>query len=122
MSDVMLSQSYAVRIEHILCRIFSCERYGVGGIVNSDHIRKHPISSMIHAATYLYAKADFKRKETIEKFIEDVTYYSEWSIDTLLSFETNEKVISGITYGLEFGNGRQELEHIIEEFEKITEN
>lgn len=120
MSDVKLSQSYAVLIEYILRDVFNCERFGVGGIVNSDYIRKHPIASIIHAATYLYAKASSEQKEIIEKFIQDIIYYSEWSIDMLLSFDSRTKEIDGITYGLEFENGRQQLEHIIEEFKKIV--
>lgn len=37
-NPVARSQSYAVEIEHILCKIFECERYGFGGVVNSEKI------------------------------------------------------------------------------------
>lgn len=119
MSDVALSQGYAVSLEHTLWGVFSCERFGVGGIVNSDYIRKYPIASMIHAATYVYANANLKQRETIENFIENVTWYSRWSIDDLLSFGSKENVINGTTYTLEFDDGKQQLEHIIKEFENV---
>lgn len=119
MSDIMLSQSYAIRIENILCGVFSCERCGVGGIVNSDYIRRWPVTSMIHAAIYVYSKANDIEKKAIEEYIHKVTFYSEWSIDQLLSFESKEKIIDGITYQLEFENGKQQLEHIIQEFEEL---
>ena len=45
-SQIMKAQGYAVDIEHVLRRIFDCDRYGFGGEVNSDAIRKHPFLSM----------------------------------------------------------------------------
>ena len=51
--QVMKAQGYAVEIEHSLSSIFECDRYGFGGEVNSDCIRKHPFLSMTQGLAYL---------------------------------------------------------------------
>lgn len=58
----MKAQGYAVEIEHILSNIFECERFGFGGQVNSDRIRRHPYLSMVQGLAYLYALNPQKRK------------------------------------------------------------
>lgn len=121
MSYVALSQGYAVNIEHILWAVFSCERYGIGGIVNADYIRKYPIASMIHAVTYLYASAGSNKKGVIEEFIENIRWYSRFSIDDLLSFEAKERVIDGTHYVIDCKNGKEQLDNIIKEFKKIID-
>jgi hypothetical protein len=110
-------QMYAIDIEHILCDIFNCERYGFGGAVNSDTIRKHPYLSMTQGLAYLYANADGQKKKKIDKFIDDYSFYSDMSIDELLSFETNSKQVGITTYEIEKSNGKEQMEYIIEQFE-----
>ena len=119
-SQMMKAQGYAVDIEHILRRIFDCDRYGFGGEVNSDAIRKHPFLSMTQGLAYLYAKEP-QRRELIDKFINDFSFYAEFSLDDLLSFDENEKVIGIKHIQLQKENGLQEVEFIIEEFEKVLE-
>lgn len=68
-AQVMRAQGFAVEIEHILSNIFECDRYGFGGQVNSNEIRKHPYLSMTQGLAYLYALHPQKRK-AIEGFVE----------------------------------------------------
>lgn len=117
-SQMMKAQGYAVEIEHILRCIFDCDRYGFGGEVNSDAIRKHPFLSMTQGLAYLYAKEPH-RKENIDNFINDFSFYAQFSLDELLSFDKNEKVIGIKHIQLQKENGLQEVEFIIEEFEKV---
>lgn len=117
-AQMMKSQGYAVEIEHILRRIFDCDRYGFGGEINSDAIRKHPFLSMTQGLAYLYAKEPH-RKEDIDNFINDFSFYAQFSLDELLSFDKNEKVIGIKHIQLQKENGLQEVEFIIEEFEKV---
>ena len=69
---------------------------------------------------YLYAKEP-QRRELIDKFINDFSFYAEFSLDDLLSFDENEKVIDIKYIQLQKENGLQEVEFIIEEFEKVLE-
>jgi hypothetical protein len=109
-------QSYAVEIEHILCRVFACQRYGFAGIVNSDFIRSKPFTAIASGLAYLYATADDTKKNNIERFISDYSFYLKLSIDELLSFESSSKEINGITMELEFDNGKLAIEKIISDF------
>lgn len=116
---VMQSQSWAVSIEHVLSNIFKCDRFGFGGIVNSDYIRKHPMQSMYIGLAYIYA-LDSNKRAVIERFIAENGYFDDWSIDTILSFDNNKRIINGTEYSLNEENGLVALEHIVEEFRSIV--
>ena len=112
-------QNYAVQIEHILCDIFECERFGFGGIVNSDYIRRQPFSAIACGLSFVYATADLVKRRIIEKYIEEYSYYSKMSIDVLLSYTTSSKTIDKTTIEIGFDNGQQAIEKIIDDFDKI---
>lgn len=118
--QVMRAQGLAGEIEFILRDIFECERFGFGGQVNSDRIRKHPYLSMVQGLAYLYALNPQKRK-TIEEFVEHFSFYENMHMDELLSFDTNEKTIDKCTIQIEKANGLEQVEYMIEEFRKIVE-
>lgn len=119
-SQVMKAQGYAVEIEMILRNIFKCDRFGFGGQVNSDAIRKHPYLSMTQGLAFLYATEENKRKQ-IYRFVDEFSFYSDMSLDELLSFDTNEKVVGSTTIGLTKNNGLEEVEYIISAFKKVVE-
>lgn len=119
-NQLMKAQGYAVEIEMILRNIFKCDRFGFGGQVNSDAIRKHPYLSMTQGLAFLYATEENKRKQ-IDKFVDEFSFYSDMSLDELLSFDTNEKVIGSNTIGLTKSNGLEEVEYIISAFRKAIE-
>lgn len=113
--QVMKAQGYAVDIEHILCNIFECNRYGFGGEVNSDSIRKHPFLSMTQGLAYAYALHPEKRIN-IDAFIKRFSFYADMSLDELLSFDTNSKIIGITTKEIEKENGLEQVEYMIAEF------
>lgn len=117
-NQIMKAQGYAVEIEMILRNIFKCDRFGFGGQVNSDAIRKHPYLSMTQGLAFLYATEENKRKQ-IDKFVDEFSFYSDMSLDELLSFDTNEKVVGSTTIGLTKSNGLEEVEYIISAFRAI---
>ena len=118
--QVMKAQGFAVEIEHILSNIFECERFGFGGQVNSDRVRRHPYLSMTQGLAYLYALCPQKQK-SIDTFVENFSFYEEMSLDALLSFDTNEKTIDKCTIQIEKDNGLEQVEYMISEFRKVVE-
>ncbi|MBQ5317934.1 MAG: hypothetical protein J6K17_02430 [Oscillospiraceae bacterium] len=117
--QVMKSQGYAVEIEMILRNIFKCDRFGFGGQINSDTIRKHPYLSMTQGLAFLYATAEESKRKQIDEFIDKFSFYSDMSLDELLSFDTNEKVIGSITVVLIKNNGLEEVNYIISAFREV---
>lgn len=113
------AQGYAISIEHILCDVFDCERFGFGGIVNSDFIRKQPFTAMLSGLSFIYATAKDYKQEEIINFIEEYSFYSEMSLDMLLSFETSKKDINGITIEINYNNGEEAVEKMIEDFREV---
>lgn len=118
-NPVARSQSYAVEIEHILCRIFECERYGFGGVVNSDYIRKHPFHALNCGLAYLYPNSSDKKRKQIEDFIENQLFYADMSIDYLLSFTTNSKTEDIMTTEIDYNNGEEALQDIIKKYNEV---
>lgn len=114
-----LSQSYAISIESTLRRIFKC-KYGekLGNQITADQIRKHPFLSMTQGLAYLYALYPNKQK-IIDIFINDFSFYEEFSIDAILKFTNKSNTIGIVTYELRKNNGKEELDYIIDEFDKI---
>lgn len=116
--QMMKAQGYAVEIEMILRNIFKCNRFGFGGQVNSDAIRKHPFLSMTQGLAFLYATEESKR-EKIDEFIDSFSFYSDMSLDKLLSFDTKEQSFGIETIELQKDNGLEEVEYIISAFRKV---
>ena len=117
--QVMLSQGKAVSIEWTLRSIFNCDRFGFGGQINSDAIRKHPFLSMTQGLAVIYERRPEKRT-AIDKFIEDFSFYEDMSIDYLLSFDTNEKTEGLGTIEIDKENGVDQLDYIISRFNEIV--
>lgn len=115
-SAVMRSQAYAVKIEHILRNVFECDQHGFGGIVSADYIREHPFAAMVAALAYVYKERDETKRQAICGFIEKYIYYSNMSIDSLLSFESSTKDTDGYTIDLGYKNGEEALNSIITDF------
>lgn len=118
---MMNEQSYAIEIEHIIKDVFSCERLGFEGVVDSNFIRSQPFTAIIVTLAYQFATADENQRYEIEKFIEDKSFYSNFSIDKLLSFKASEKVIDGAHIDIEFPSGEKAIKKIIMDFKKAVE-
>lgn len=116
--QMIKAQGYAVEIEIILRNIFKCERFGFGGQINSDAIRKHPFLSMTQGLAFIYATSESKREE-IDKFIDDFCFYSDFSLDELLSFDAKENSREYVTIELQKNNGLEEVEYIISAFRNV---
>lgn len=115
----MNPQNYAIRIEHIMCDTFGCDRFGMGGFVNSDYIRRHPFMAIMSTLTYLYGRNEANCISAVSNFFDTYHYYGEWSIDELLSFEGNSKVINGSLYEIDYKNGEEALQSIIDAFSEV---
>lgn len=63
----------ATTLEHIVRRVFSCERAGMGGYIDADHFESEPFDAALIALAPLWEKADFQE-------IEDFLYKWERSL------------------------------------------
>ena len=117
--QIMLSQGKAISIENTLRKIFNCERFGFGGQINSDAIRKHPFLSMTQGLAFLYA-SNPKKMAAINKFIEDFSFYEDMSIDYLLSFDKKEKKEGISIIEIEKENGLKQLDYMIDCFNSLV--
>ena len=99
--------------------VFKCQRFGIGGIVNSDCIQSQPYFTMVSTLTFIYASANVEKRTKIEEFIKDNYLYSDWSIETILGFNSNTKNIGNWRYSIDCSNGREAIESLICKFNDI---
>lgn len=115
----MNAHAYAIEIEHILRNVFNCERGGFAGLIDADSIEHNCYVSIACALGYLYAKSDSAKQKEIEKFISDYGYCLDFGISGLLLFTSNERVINGASYSIDYNSGEKALEVIIEALSKV---
>lgn len=116
MNAVINPQNYAVRIEQIMRSVFQCDRGDIGGLVESDYIRKYPFTAMISTLMYL---CDCASIDIVLDFFEKYNFYGQWSIDELLSFESNSKEINGCNYEIEYQSGDEAMQSMTDAFSDI---
>ena len=112
-------QNYAVSIERIMRSAFDCDRSGVGGLVESDYIRDYPFTAMMSTIMYLCERNNSDSINVASDFFDKYSYYGKWSIDKLLSFDSNTKEIDGCNYEIEYANGEEAIVAIIAAFSEI---
>ncbi len=66
---------YAFQIETTTRAVFNCDRYGFGGIVDTDFIEKQPFIAISIVLGNFYNKIDSNSKEKIDEFFQK--YYEE---------------------------------------------
>lgn len=113
------SRNYAVRIEYIMRGVFECDRCGMGGLVDSDYIRKYPFTAMMTTIMFLCERDNGGSVDIASAFFKRFQYYGEWNIDELLSFENDTKEIDGRNYEIEYTNGAEALKSMIEAFHEV---
>lgn len=115
----MNAHAYAIEIEHILRKVFDCDRGGFAGLIDADSIEHNLYVPIACGLGYLYAKAGSSKQTEIEKFINDYDYYLDFGINGLLLFTSNEREVNGGSYSINYDNGEKALEAIIESLSNV---
>ena len=101
------ARSYAIYIEHTIRRVFGCDdRSQIGGFTESDCIIDHPFWTMVSALTYLYGCRKI-RAETLENFYNTFEFTTDFSIEELLSFSSNNGMVNGRMYEIEYETAKK---------------
>lgn len=74
-------QQYAIGIEHDLCYEYGCDRLGLGGVANSDHIRR---VGLFHGMAMVLVKYYYDDNiAKIDTFLDDTNYYAGKRMDDI---------------------------------------
>lgn len=114
----MYAHSHAITIEHIMGRLFGCNRFGAP-FVNADEIEHDWNAAIAFALGYVYAIGDEEARVEISKFYEDNSMYLGFSITELLEFSEKERTIGISTYTLSHESGEEAIEAVIANFEGL---
>ena len=108
------AQNYAVRIEITMRDAFECGRFEIGGLVNSDCVKRNPFMAMMVTLAYLCDRGEAESTEIISNFFERFCSYDKLSVDEILNLGENSKES---TDGNKYANGEEALKDIIACFE-----
>lgn len=89
----MINHNEAFELEHIVRRVFNCDRFGVMGIADADHLERCPYDAAIAVFAPLYKT--HKEIEDIEQFMDDFACYFTFS-DYQYSEEKVREYIDGL--------------------------
>ena len=89
----MIKHSEAFELEHIVRRVFNCDRFGVMGIADADHLERCPFdaASVVFAPLYKINN----EIEEIEQFMDEFSCYFIFS-DYQYSEEKVREYIDGL--------------------------
>lgn len=85
------SHSLAISMEWALRRIFNCERFGLGGFIDSDSIERNPMQSFRLGFAVIYPNSSRDKKAVIDAFIDGNYQYEEQNID-----EIGVEIVAGL--------------------------
>lgn len=108
------AQNYAVRIEITMRDAFECGRFEIGGLVNSDCVKRNPFMAMMVTLAYLCDRGEAESTEIISNFFERFCSYDKLSVDEILNMGENSE---GDTDEIKHANGEEALKDIIACFE-----
>lgn len=83
--------------------------------------RRNSLAAVLMTCGYIYGLVDDLGKRTIEKFIEETSFYWKMNLDELLSFETSSKTVGIATVDIVYDNGEEAVIDIIDKFSKICD-
>lgn len=52
----LINHFEAIRLEHIVCSVYDCDRGGIGGLANSDTFEKQPFLAAVLSLSPAYQK------------------------------------------------------------------
>ena len=58
-----INHKYAVELEFIARKVHGCERFAMGGLINSDHFERHPFDAALIALVPLWKSIESIRLE-----------------------------------------------------------
>lgn len=113
------AKQYATEIEHILCSVFDCDRYGFGGIVDSDFVRANPYVAIASGLAFKYAK-DLSKEDVINSYLGEYGFYLKYDLDTLVK-ASNGEIVPGWEYDQgKYDSGEEIVKSIINALQEIV--
>lgn len=58
-----ISRNASIKLEHIVRKVFVCDRGGMGGYIDADHFNSEPFDAALIALAPLWEKADLHEME-----------------------------------------------------------
>ena len=90
----MINHDEAISLEHIVRRVYNCERFGVMGIANADYLERNPLDAAIVIFAPLYREQ--REISEIDEFIDQYRCIFNYPEDYTYNEETVENYIEGL--------------------------
>ena len=90
----MINHDEAISLECIIRNVYNCDRFGVMGIANADHLERNPMDAAIVIFAPLYLKQ--KEIEEINSFVDEYGCIFNFPNDYKYNKETVDNYIDGL--------------------------
>ena len=64
-----VSHNEAIRLEHQVRRLYKCDRAGVSGMADADHLESQPMDAAIMIISYIHAKGLQNSETEYDEFL-----------------------------------------------------
>lgn len=64
-----INHNEAIELEHLVRRLYGCDRGGVSGMVDADYFDNKPIQAAVLVLSYLYARDLIDNANEYDKFL-----------------------------------------------------
>ena len=89
----MRAQRYAVEIEEAIRQVVPSGRAGLGGVADSDYIRKQPFKAIEEALWFLFPDSRSRGYRRANEFLGDFDALDGRTIDDILESEIDTKAL-----------------------------
>ena len=90
----MVNHMDAIALEHLIRRVYNCDRFGVMGIANADYLERNPLDAAIVIFAPLYREQN--EIDNIDTFIEQYSCIFKFPSDYTYNAEIVENYIEGL--------------------------
>ena len=71
------------KIESAVCEVFDCNRFGFGGLVNTDFIEKCPYTAMVMSVAKYYDRLSHTDMNVASEFFDKYYYFKKSSVSDI---------------------------------------
>lgn len=113
------AHDYSVHMEYTIRSVFGFDECSeIDFLTSGECIADDPFGVAIGTLMYLHGQGKLN-KEDVEKFYDRFECLKGLGIDELLSFNSNNKVVRGIPYEIDYENGEDAIEAMSKAFSDI---
>lgn len=79
----LINSNEAFILEHLVRRVFNCDRFGVSTLATADYFERNPLAAAIMVVSALYSSERVSDHRMFDQFISDYSIAFDQSAETI---------------------------------------